>query len=341
MKLEHLTNKSATNLHSELSSALMKAGEFSIASAFINNEAIELLAASLKKNKKLQGRVLIGLYNFFNKKKDLEALLQLVNSNPARMQVHISLDPCFHWKYYHFVTGQKQTYYIGSANFTTSGMANNRELVVKLSGSKSNPESSIASLSNSFEKEWKNAGTLASFPLDDYKEIMPLPGSGNNTPQSILDFFNKKHEQIGDVIISDKAYVILLRSSAKTSTIKAINNQKPEWSKKGWDWFVLTQKAQYEQCIKTTEIFVFSREERGVIRCYLAERKEECDTINTDDGKYIIAYKDLGTKKLTKKLIEDLKEPPFSIDLTARKEKFYTKTLGRNQVKKMKTLLNY
>jgi HKD family nuclease len=53
MKLEHLTNKSATNLQSELSSALMKAGDFSIATAFINDEAIELIAASLKKNKKL------------------------------------------------------------------------------------------------------------------------------------------------------------------------------------------------------------------------------------------------------------------------------------------------
>src|SRR5205814_7364435 len=132
MKLEHLTNNSATNLHSELSSVLMKANESSIATAFINDEAIELIAASLKKNKKLQGRILIGLYNFFNKKKDLEALLQLVNSNPARLQVHISLDKCFHWKYYRFVAGQKQIFYIGSANFTTSGMADNRELVVKL-----------------------------------------------------------------------------------------------------------------------------------------------------------------------------------------------------------------
>lgn len=43
MKLEHLTNRTATNLHSELSSALIKGSEFSISSAFINDEAIEFI----------------------------------------------------------------------------------------------------------------------------------------------------------------------------------------------------------------------------------------------------------------------------------------------------------
>lgn len=226
MKIEHLTNKSATNLHSELSSALMKAGEFSIATAFINDEAIELIAASLKKNKKLQGRILIGLYNFFNKKKDLEGLLQLVNSNPARLQVHISLDQCFHWKYYRFISGQKQTLYLGSANFTTGGMADNRELVVKLADNIKTADRSLQNLANSFEKEWLYSRPLAEFPLEHYREAERPKAPNGAGNKEINDFFSKKDTARSIRAGNGKTYGVGLYNDASPATYKAIENQK-------------------------------------------------------------------------------------------------------------------
>ena len=44
-------------------------------------------------------------------------------------------------------------------------MNDNREIVVKISGNKNNPESAFTGLSKSFEKEWTNAGTLGTFPI--------------------------------------------------------------------------------------------------------------------------------------------------------------------------------
>jgi HKD family nuclease len=339
MRLEHLTNKSATNLLGELSSVLMKAAAFSIASAFINDEAIELIAASLKKNKKLQGRILIGLYNFFNKKKDLEALLQLVQNNPARLQVHISLDQCFHWKYYHFISGQKQTFYIGSANFTTSGMADNRELVIKLSDSIKTADRSLQNLAKSFEKEWLHSRPLTEFPLQHYKEAeRPKSPSGAGNKE-INDFFNQKDSTKLIRAGNGKTYAVGLYTDASPATYKAIENQKGEWVKSGWDWFVLPTRRLHDTCAQCSSVFVFSKEGKDKVYCRYSDIVDDDPNIVTPDGNYFIAHKPVKCIKLTRKHREALREPPLGIDLIGWKEPFYNRALRKAQVAAIKELL--
>jgi HKD family nuclease len=340
MKLEHLTNKSATNLHAELSLAFTKAGEFSIATAFINDEAIELIAASLKKNKKLQGRILIGLYNFFNKKKDLEALLQLVNSNPARLQVHISLDQCFHWKYYHFVSGQRQTFYIGSANFTTSGMADNRELVVKLSDNAKRADQSLQNLEKSFEKEWLHSRPLTEFPLQHYKEAERPIAPAGGTHKEIIDFFNKKTTSVNSIESNGKSYAICLDAGVSNSTYQAIEKQKNEWVKNKWDWFILPTKQDFESCIKQKYAFVFIKEGKNNVHLYLSEIVANDSNIKTVDGHYFIAYKILKHQPLMREHLLALRKASFKIDLIGRNDPFYYRVLSENQTSALKKELS-
>ncbi len=339
MKLEHLSNKSATNLHSELSSTLMKAGEFSIATAFINQEAIELIATSLKKNKKLQGRILIGLYNFFNKKKDLEALLQLVNNNPARLQVHISLDQCFHWKYYHFV-GQKQTFYIGSANFTTSGMADNRELVIKLTDNLKTADRSLQSLANSFEKEWLHSRPLAEFPLKHYKETELPKSLAGGIHHQIKDFFDQKAVHSFRLkLASDKLYAITVEQKVKAATRKEIQGKKSGWFAEGWEFLVLRTLVEYQQCINLSHLLFFDKRGHSTVTAELIERMDEAEGIETPDGKYFIAYKVVKQKHLSRDDFDQLKSPRFKIDLLARNNKFSGKMLGKKQAVEIRKIL--
>jgi len=339
MKLEHLTNKSATNLYNELSAKLMSTDEFSIGSAFINDEAISLIESALKKNKKLNGRILIGLYNFFNKKKDLEKLLQLTYQYPNKIQVNISLSQNFHWKFYHFIYGSKQTFYVGSANFTVGGMKDNREIVVKISGSKYKPESSITSLSNSFNKEWDNSSSLGSFPIEHYEEYRPENELKGKLHLSIQNFFNQKIEQKYDVVTSDKTFAVYARHDIKESTRKAIRNQKPQWFENKWDYFVLSSNTHYKQCLKTTKLLIFSWQSKKNITAFITERKDDCNSIHTEDGKYFIAYKIVKEKKLNEEQIQKFKSKPFFIDLTGWKKPLTAKTLGKVHMQKIKEFL--
>ena len=75
MKIEHLTN-TLISFGSEIQSQLAACRSFSIATAFISTDAIDLIEHSLKKNRALKEcRLLIGLYGCFNSKADLERLL--------------------------------------------------------------------------------------------------------------------------------------------------------------------------------------------------------------------------------------------------------------------------
>jgi len=268
VKVEHLTNKAVHTLHDELTSALKEAHRFSIATAFIDDTAITLVKIALDANSPISGRILTGLYNNFNRKVHLERLLQLTLDYPDRLQVHISLDRCFHWKFYQFTIDQKNLVYIGSANFTKSGMTEGRELIVKLSDRTNSSNRSLQNLANSFEKEWTNSRSLSEFPLEHYREAKLLKTSTNDTHQTIKNFFNKKSERKIQVADSGKAYAVGLYVDAKPPTIKAINNQKSEWLKNRWDWFVASTLLEFKACHNQRYIFVFSKEGRNDVYCY-------------------------------------------------------------------------
>jgi HKD family nuclease len=71
MKIEHITN-SYLKFDIEVVKQLSTCSSFSIATAFINSYTIDLLEDSLKRNKVLKSaRVLIGVYQNFNRQKNL------------------------------------------------------------------------------------------------------------------------------------------------------------------------------------------------------------------------------------------------------------------------------
>lgn len=342
MKIEHLTNKSVVNFHDELVVILAKSVELSIGTAFINDKAISLIEQSLMRNKTLKVcRLLTGLYNCFNKKKDLERLLLLINRYPDKLQVNISLDKCFHWKYYHSKTISKQLFYVGSANFTTGGMSDNRELVIKLSDSIKDTNRSLDNLIVSFGREWQFSRPLAELPLKHYREIKQLNAPAGDTHPDITAFFRQKILHTLEDNDNGRTYAIGLYEDLKPSTHQAIANQKSEWLKNKWDWFILPTRREFEICRKHQFFFVFSKEGKGKVSCYYSEKKGETENIITDDGKYFIAYKPIRYKKLQRKHLEALREMPFNIDFIGWKDRFDGRALSRNRASGIIELLGF
>lgn len=341
MKLEHLTNRSIATLQSELTSVFRSARKFSIATAFINDEAITMIENALKKKRSpVKGCLLTGLYANFNKKKNLERLLALTRDHPDRLQVHISLDPCFHWKYYYFNTSKQNVLYTGSANFTNGGLQDNRELVIKLSDTIGSSNRSFTALLRSFEKEWEYSRPLSEFPLQHYKEAVRPRGLGNPLHPNVKDFFASKSKEKQPIVDTGKFYAVGIYDDAKPATVKAVHNQKNEWIRNKWDWFTLPYLKDYETCSKQKLLLVFSKEARDKVYCFYSERMDQDSGLSTPDGKYFIAYRTVRYKRLSRSLLEKLRDD-HSIDLIGWKDQFHKRLLTTDQTKKIMTLLGF
>lgn len=329
MKIEHLTN-GLVKLGSELSEQFTNCTTFSIATTFISASAIDLLERVLKKNKKLtSGRLLIGIYGYFNQKADLLRLQQLEKQYADRLQVHVSKDKTFHWKYYHFTTSRKQTIYIGSANFTSGGLGNNGEVMLKLTHATSTAEKSISQLQASFDAQWRQSGPISKLRLDLYPSI-----KAKTPPPKIPKEFQAFFEDEGREYVQappETIAVTYLTHSLRASTEKKISTYHPEWMQSGMAYFVCIYKSHFEQCLKSKRLLILDRQARGEFYAYWGNLRTSSDTIKTDDGKYFIAYRQDGRDKRLKPKHEEALEQRLGIDLRAVKKPFTNKLLRKNQ----------
>lgn len=338
--LEHLTN-SHHHLRGELQTAFKTAVRVAIATAFISDDAAQMLEDALRTNKKLKSvRLLTGLYQSFNQKKDLARLLALVQKYPAVVEVHLSLNLLFHWKYYHFTSVAREIIYTGSANFTAAGLEKNGEIMVKLSTAVSTKKV-LSNLAAAFDKEWENSRPLAEFPLSKYKErprakMAPIPSD-----PAVKAFFKKKRQATVAMLkqAPSSSFTVQLISDASALTYTIVEKQKSEWDRRGWGWFVLTTNQAFQQAIKQPVIFVFSREGRGKMLCWYARVMDSDGTLKTPDGKYFIAYKILKGRLLTRRQMELLRKEPVQIDLIGYKNALETKVLSKTKVNYIMKLL--
>jgi HKD family nuclease len=342
MKLEHLTNRSTIALQSDLEASFKKYIEFSIGTAFINGMAIDIMETALRKKKStISGRLLIGLYGHFNKKRDLERLLGLVNKYPDRLQVHISLDTSFHWKYYQLGAGKQRVFYVGSANFTTGGMTDNRELVIKISDTVKSSDRALSNLAKSFDREWLHSRRLEEFPLKHYREAeQPEFVNGDNNKE-VNNFFNRKVTSKDIRVRNGKTYAVGLYNDASPATCKAIENKKSDWLKSGFDWFVLPTRRIFDTCASCSTLFVFSKEGKDKVYCWYSDMVDDDPNIETPDGKYFIAYKPIKRIELTRLQKEKLREAPVGIDLIGWKNPFYCKVLGKKQLASINKIIGF
>jgi HKD family nuclease len=339
MKIEHLDN-SFTKMGTEITEQLALCSEFSIATAFISEDGIDILENCLNKNKKLQsGKLLIGVYGYFNLKANLQRLGKLAQKYSDRVQIRISKDKSFHWKYFQFQKASYETAFIGSANFTGGGLGSNGELVVKLSGRKSKVSTPISKLNSSFMKQWANSGSLANFRIDLYPEIQRIARTGK-LPAEFEEFFkNDKQEISANFHDNANLAVVYITRYFKTSTTKQLINYYDNWGKQDIEFFDCETRSQYESILNNKKLLILFRESINKYTASWGFVVGSSDSIKTAEGKFFIAYKiSRKEKKISlhqkQRLLID-----FNINLKARKDPFIQKIYRRKQAKELETLL--
>lgn len=294
MRIETLTNR-IISIYDVLQNELMQCNSCSIASAFIDDTTINILENSLLKNKNLKSlKFLTGIYGCFNRKANFYKLQQLALKYAIKVEIHISKDKQFHWKYYHFTKGTKTALYIGSANFTSGGTGGNGELLVKLSVNSSEKDFGFKSIPLRFNKEWEESGAITEFNLDEYNEqALPKSGSNHGTTGN-KNFFENSSGVKPQAIASENAVVVYLTENITVKTEKMIVNTKPSW-KKG-DYFICNSKINFNQCISINRILLLDRINKNSIYASWVQYFDNLQ-LKTPDGKYFIAYSYLSKKE--------------------------------------------
>lgn len=340
MKIEHLTN-SNTKIGSSISSQLSNCVEFSIATAFIGSSAIDLIEQCLKENNNLKsGKLLVGVYGYFNLKSNFIRLKNLAKTYPDKFTVHISRDKFFHWKFYLFENKTNNIIFVGSANFTNGGMTGNNELVIKLTDSLKAINNAIEKLKSSFVKQWHKSGSISKFPIDFYPTIIK-ENSSIKLPKEFNDFFTQTIDS-GEIEINEteNAIVFYLTDDIKASSYKKIFGYNSTWEKNNIPFLVCNGKSSFQNCLKIKKLLIITRAKRNEFSYYWANVTDSCDEVNTDDGKYFIAYKVIGKEKRLSFLHQENLVTNFNINLKAVKHRFINKVLRKNQLKIMEKILS-
>jgi HKD family nuclease len=344
MKIEVVTNK-IFPINDVLENEIVKCRSFIIGSSFINEESIMILDNLLKKKRSFKNvRILIGVYGNFNRKAALVNLNAIAKKHALNLQVHISKDKNYHWKYYNFQFTNRQSIYVGSANFTSTGMNTNGELLVKLSDVLPAKERGVLRLIKEFEMEWDNSGSIADFNLDEYKErSLPVSKKSEGTTGN-NEFFKKKTlKRKQKISTSGKAMIVNLAVDISKLTEKMVLNLRPEWEQ--CNFFVCdgpNARKVFDQCCAVGQFLIFDNISRkhDITACWAEYMGDQ--EVKTVDGKYFIAYQVVSKeRKLTNQILNELTNEKgiWKLRLNNRKHPLRFKIFGPTQVQNIESVL--
>jgi HKD family nuclease len=145
-----------------------------IASAFVDGGSVGLLSAA--RRDRCSVRFLTGTYGRATRLRTFRALARLSKGNAVSVRIwNCGAHGQLHAKLYIWRRGRRAVAWIGSSNFTETGMREQGELVAELRGAWNAPE--IRSLRAAFEREWSQPTNA---PLDEkflrrYHEAPRIP----------------------------------------------------------------------------------------------------------------------------------------------------------------------
>jgi HKD family nuclease len=334
MKIEYITNN-PTSIDAEFQRLLLENKEICIATAFIDSYTIESIHHLLSNNKlNCEMKLLIGLYNFFNAKEDLEVLQSLARKYPQNLLVKVSRSPRFHLKYYWFKNKSKEVYLIGSANLTQAGLKFNDELLVKINLSANDKNDSAHKIKREFEHQMKNSVSILHINLKEYPIKVQTKSEDKNA-----GLFNKivppdTAPQEISFNSTGKAVIVNIWSEFSKTTVKIVKNNFPNWK----CYFGCLSEEHYYQCMQHKEILVLEKRPKGYVY-FWTQAKQGSDYLKTKEGNYFINYDNKRGKKITEEKFNILKND-FNISPKARKNPLYQKTIGPKQQMELKKIFN-
>ena len=313
LKIDIITNSGFVNLDTEFEKLFSITKDISIATAFISRSTIgiikQYLKSCIKDNKQL--RLIVGLYGGFNSKDDLKELLKLAKKYPNNFFSHISRNSAFHWKYYSFSLNNNVTAYVGSANFTTSGLNNAGELTIQIKGKTNTREIKI--LKTEFVKLWETDSIdIFDFPIEKYHSNRSklIESNGFKMDASIKRLLHSPTRRLSRKVSrklnrklkpdSSRCYLIRMDFEGTTETMKTIYMKKSNWEKNKYELLIADSKSEYLKWNKYNYILLFTvnRNEKTLALCEVMDSTE----FKTDEGKYFLALrkvKGTGIKRLT------------------------------------------
>lgn len=293
MQLDLINNSGPIDFKDEIAEQLKTCNHFSIATAFITKDAIKLLNIFLSENKNNDrtGRLITGFYQCFNSRKDLNELNEMMKVSKGRLIVKISSNERFHWKLYNFLYSNKTISYIGSANFTSSGLTKTGELLAKLTILKSE-KFKKNNLEGIFNKEWDRSVELSKIPLKNYKQLIQPKVSANLLDTSIKNILanyrtNKTKKDKETTNGSLSARVVLLKDYLPDRSKKIVLKTNADWKK--YYYYPTFSQTTYNLTKKSDFLILIERYNRK-FKYYIGLIKDDC-ILKTKDGKFFIAYK--------------------------------------------------
>lgn len=278
----------------ELDRSLLWASQADIASAFVTPAALKRIRTALtqaQKNKRpLMVRLLFGLYQRFTSPQAMSEMLSLRKAHPSRFFVRVARNNRFHWKMYSFGRGGQRRLYVGSANFTSDGLAADGELSLKVTAKSA--DAVVKAAEAEFEATWQED----SFPLDKAtlekyarlarpKEIFVAPQKDDAifallrrpaNPRPTRDHSPSKPRLVYvDMDISDETEEML--------------DEETDWYRKNWETSSFFYKEQSEPIRRAKVILLVERLwHGGMLLCF--RRIEGFVELDSQDGKYHFAH---------------------------------------------------
>lgn len=334
MKVEFLNNCGVQNLKQQLEEQLVNCKGFSIASAFITSEGIDILQNFLKKNKTKtgSGRLIISLYQSFNSRDTLQSLKHLHTTSKGRLLVHISKNQHFHWKYYGFEKVNSTIAFIGSANFTNSGIEGAGELTTKITLSKRD-KVQITHLNAMYDIEFENSISIEKFPLELYKSSsVNLKKVIEKLHPDIINLLNQKTVKTEDTL---PKLAVLISGYLTQTTVKLISKTKSHWDRNRWDYFAFQLKREYDRFTAFRHIVVINYYNRRYT--FSIHEIKDYTPLKTPDGNYFIAHKPV-TK--IKRESQNLREQLYQLGINYRARNFFDFKLSTRKAEIIKDIFS-
>jgi HKD family nuclease len=312
MKTEFLPNRGHATLQNGLSKEMENSTKFDIGSAFLTNGALDFLLDSLRNNTKQSARLLISFLNGFISPKVLRlALKAQVNLN-GRLQVHVSNNLGFHWKYYHLIGNQNDVFFIGSANFTSKGLKEEGDLILRLELPLKDNFSK--DLNDEFEREWKRSSLLTQEITTAYETShIPIKKIRFRPSKKLLNLLGRP-KPLQFINSRNIWRLVSLDGNISKESRKKIEEAKPVW--KGKEFLCLgNNRVSYNRAKDSTHLII-AYWNGDKLQLQPARYEDFLSSIPTEDGKYFIAYKPLKRRRSWNAIPSEKKRLLSRLDLS-------------------------
>lgn len=325
----HMVTNTVASFESLLNDVARKASFIWIASAFVNDYAITLLKTWMRvpPRKRPQVRMVTGLYHYFNRKKCLKDLQRLSRRYDGYLDVRISRNPSFHWKFYLFRTKNGWSSFIGSANFTETGLSSDGELLLMLN--LTDAAAQKANLPKVFQKEFEDAKKIGEIDFGDYHELQ-LPKKSGHPGASLSKLLGPKKKAKEDPSLKFCRITKVLGKLTVTE-VKQVLEAQSGWDKHNWDFYCTNTRQNWMYTAQSKYILMFYSE-KGRHFAVLLLRRDQAVT-PTAHGKYFIAYTPASEPlRISEKIGEQFMETGMNYK---KRERNFKETFANQRQRKM------